>query len=167
MVWNWIRRSTTPELSADSVLLETLADMGGVDHLGAVRIQLALQETARRGPDLAAATDYLMGRKVKGLSRIRAAEVAQWVCAVAKATADRQQWLELGFTEGKWLSGGLCVPRWREPTKAEFATSGIHQRLSGNTYPLRHGVMIKGEHVYPGTMPACTCVSGPVIAGFN
>jgi hypothetical protein len=168
MVWDWIRRSMPVRSAVDPALLDTIADMGGVDRRGALRLHGALRDAARLGPDLAAATEYLMACKVAGLSRGRAACIAAWICAVAKAPADRHQWADLGFTEGKWLSsGGLCTPRWRAPTREERLTADIHRRLSGTVYPLDRGVMINGELVHPGTMPGCTCVSGPVVPGFD
>lgn len=90
-----------------------------------------------------------------GVTKRRAAFIAQSQNNIATATMTRVRQAELGITEAVWLhSAGGRVPRPE------------HVAASGKTYDVAKGMFLEGKFTWPGVEPRCRCVSKSVVPGF-
>lgn len=93
-----------------------------------------------------------------GVAYRRAKFIAEDQSAKAKAVLENARRREAGITEAVWMhSSAGKTPR---PT---------HVAMNGKRYKLADGMYDSavGEHVWPGQLPRCRCVSKAVIPGFE
>ncbi|MFL9998458.1 phage minor head protein [Paraburkholderia sediminicola] len=109
-----------------------------------------MMRSVQTGRDLGGLTDELQERY--GITRRRAAFIAQDQNRKATATVTRVRQEGLGITEAIWLHshGG------RHPRK-------LHIEADGKRYPVSVGMYLDGAYTWPGREPNCRCVSRSII----
>ena len=114
--------------------------------------------SVQTGRDLGQLTDDL--REQFGVTKRRAAFIARSQNNLATAAMTRARQVELGITEAIWMhSGGGKEPR---PTHLNAGRERARFDVAKGWYD----PAVK-EHIWPGQLPNCRCVSRSVIAGFS
>lgn len=122
------------------------------------KVEGAVMRSVSTGRDLGALTKEL--QQISGVTRKRAAFIAQSQnnLATAAITAARQR--EIGITEAIWVhSGGGAHPR-----KSHLKAGKDGQRFDPAKGWLDPEV---GQYILPGQLPRCRCVSKAVVPGFG
>lgn len=120
------------------------------------QVETLVMQSVQTGRDLAHVAGELEGRY--GVTKRRAAFIAQHQNNLATAAITRVRHAELGITHCRWVhSAGGRLPR----------ASHVKAGRDGLTYEAAKGAFIDGELVWPGQLPGCRCVARPVIAGFD
>jgi uncharacterized protein with gpF-like domain len=123
-------------------------------HLG--QVEQLVQRTVASGFDMSVLAGGL--EKQLGVTKRRSAFIARDQSAKSLSAMQRQQYLDLGYTKGKWLhSAGGHTPRPE------------HVAFSGKVFDLRTGHDFEdGEGpTFPGLPVNCKCVFGPAIEGID
>lgn len=91
-----------------------------------------------------------------GVTKRRAAFIAQSQNAIATSTITAVRQRELGIVEAIWLHsfGG------REPRKSHLAANGKTYKIAEGMELEEHGVMVR---TWPGRLPRCRCTSKSII----
>ncbi len=126
-----------------SIAAEHLADVQG-----------AVMRSVQTGRDLGGLTQELQERY--GVTRRRAAFIAQDQNSKATATVTRVRQQGLGITEAIWLHshGG------RHPRKS-------HIEADGKRYRISEGMYLDDVWTWPGREPNCRCVSRSIIPALD
>lgn len=120
------------------------------------KVEGAVMRSVSTGRDLGALTKEL--QQISGVTRKRAAFIAQSQNNLATSALTRARQIEIGVTEAVWQhSSGGKVPR------------RSHKANSGKTYDVNKGWLDPdvGQYIFPGQLPRCRCVSKAVVRGFN
>lgn len=120
-------------------------------------IEGSVMRSVAAGRDLKALTKDL--QKNYGVTHRRAAFIARDQSNKAMATITKARQQEAGITEAIWVhSGG-----GHEPRPTHLAAGKRQQRYDVSKGWFDPAV---NEHILPGQLPNCRCVSRPVIPGF-
>lgn len=122
------------------------------------KVEGAVMRSVSTGRDLGALTKEL--QQISGVTRKRAAFIAQSQnnLATAAITAARQR--EIGIMEAIWVhSGG-----GKHPRQSHLKAGKDGQRFDPAKGWLDPEV---GQYILPGQLPRCRCVSKAVVPGFN
>lgn len=126
-----------------NIAQEHLADIQGI-----------VMRSVQSGRDLGSLSDALIERY--GMTKRRAALIARDQNNKATANITRVRQEALGITEAVWLhSHGGKHPRQS------------HKDADGKKYKVKEGMLIDGEHIRPGQLINCRCVSRSVIPGLE
>lgn len=122
------------------------------------QVEGAVMRSVQTGRDLATLSKELESRF--GVTKRRAAFIARDQNNKATASLSRARQLELGLDEAVWVhSGGGKHPR------------KSHQKAGRDKtrFPIAEGWFDPevGEHIWPGVLPNCRCVSKPIVKGFS
>jgi uncharacterized protein with gpF-like domain len=117
-------------------------------------VQGLVMRSVQQGRKLSTLTDELQKRYA--LTRKRAILIATTQNNMATATLTRERHLQLGITTAVWMH-----------SRAGKKPRQSHVNASGQTYKIEKGMLIDGEHIHPGQLVNCRCVSIPVMPGFS
>jgi SPP1 gp7 family putative phage head morphogenesis protein len=148
----------TMSAAANDVMQATIGEQVGLiksiasQHLSDVE-GLVMRSVAS-GRDLGKLSEQLEHRY--GVTKRRAAFIAldQNNKATASITRVRQE--GLGIDEAVWLH-----------SRAGKHPRASHVAVNGNRYKVKEGMLIDGEHIWPGQLPHCRCISRSVIPGIG
>lgn len=117
-------------------------------------VQGLVMRSVQQGRKLSTLTDELQHRYA--LTRKRAILIATTQNNMATATLTRERHLQLGITTAVWMH-----------SRAGKKPRQSHVNASGQTYKIEKGMLIDGDHIHPGQLINCRCVSIPVMPGFS
>lgn len=117
-------------------------------------VQGLVMRSVQQGRKLSTLTDELQHRYA--LTRKRAILIARDQNNKATATLTRERHLQLGITTAVWMH-----------SRAGKKPRQSHVNASGQTYKIEKGMLIDGDHIHPGQLINCRCVSIPVMPGFS
>lgn len=120
------------------------------------RVEGVVMRSVATGRDLGALTKEL--QQISGVTRRRAAFIAQSQNQMATAALTAARQLEIGVERAIWQhSSAGKVPR------------PAHVAMNGKTYDVKQGMWDRDEkkYVLPGELINCRCVSRAVVPGFN
>ena len=153
-----VRMRQTPAMrdAFDAVRNENVSLIKSIASEHLAKVEGLVQRTVAAGFDLSVLAGGL--EKQMGVTKRRAAFIARDQAGKSLAMMQRAQYLEMGYTHGKWLhSAGGAVPRVE------------HVAFSGKVFDLRTGHDFgDGEGpTWPGVPVNCKCVFGPAIEGID
>ena len=122
------------------------------------QVQGIVMRSVQAGGDLGPLAAEI--EKQYGVTRRRAAFIAQDQNAKATASITKARQLEIGITQARWLhSAGGKVPR---ETHVKASREGV-------VYNVREGWLDPHENkrIWPGQLPRCRCVAIPIIPGLQ
>jgi uncharacterized protein with gpF-like domain len=140
----------------DAVRNENVSLIKSIAQQHLTAVEGLVQRTVSAGFDLSVLAGGL--EKQLGVTKRRAAFIARDQAGKSLAMMQRAQYLEMGFTKGKWLhSAGGAQPRPE------------HVAFSGKVFDLVKGHDFEdGEGpTWPGVPVNCRCVFGPAIEGID
>lgn len=139
-----------------SVVNENVALIKSIPQRYLQGVEGAVMRSVQTGRDLGQLTRDL--QEQFGVTKRRAAFIAQSQNQMATAALTRARQIEIGITEAIWQhsSGG------KKPRRSHVANSG-------KTYDVNKGWYDPDAKVwtFPGMLPRCRCVSKAVVPGFN
>ncbi|MGO4337857.1 phage minor head protein [Labrys sp. KB_33_2] len=122
------------------------------------QVEGSVMRSVQTGRDLATLSKELEARF--GVTKRRAAFIARSQNNLATTAMSRARQLELGLDEAVWVHSGGGKTQRRSHVKASQART----RFSVAEGWLDPDV---GEHIWPGQLPNCRCVSRAVVKGFS
>lgn len=140
----------------DAVRNENVSLIKSIAQEHLAKVDQFVQRTVASGFDLSVLAGGL--EKQLGVTKRRAAFIARDQAGKSLAMMQRAQYLEMGYTKGKWLhSAGGATPRPE------------HVAFSGKVFDLTTGHDFQdGEGpTWPGVPINCRCVFGPAIPGID
>lgn len=140
----------------DAVRNENVSLIKSIPQQHLTAVDGLVQRTVAAGFDLSVLAGGL--EKQLGVTKRRAAFIARDQAGKSLAMMQRAQYLQLGYTKGKWLhSAGGHTPRVE------------HVAFSGKVFDLVEGHDFQdGEGpTWPGVPINCKCVFGPAIEGID
>lgn len=146
----------TPE--ANDVMQATISAQVGLiksiasEHLAGV--QGIVMRSVQTGRDLGTLTKEI--EQKYGVTRKRAAFIAQSQNNIATATITRVRQQSIGVREAIWVhSAGGKTPRPE------------HVAFNGKRYDIEQGAYLEGKWTWPGVEPRCRCTSRSILPGFE
>lgn len=137
---------------------ENVALIKSIPRQYLLEVEGIVMRGVRNGRDLQFITDELSKRY--GITRRRAAFIAQDQSNKTTEAFGRARKIEVGIVEEEWVhSGGGHEPR---PTHVKAGKDRVR-------YDIRKGWYdpAVGRHIFPGELPRCRCVGRPVVKGFS
>lgn len=136
----------------NATIAENVSLIKSIPRQYASQVEGAVMRGFTRGRDLAYITDELQKRY--GITKRRAAFIAQDQSDKLTATVTQARRVELGLFEAEWIhSGGGKEPRH------DHVKAGKEKRR----FDVRKGCLISGEYILPGEKPRCRCSSRTVL----
>jgi len=145
-----VNRAIKASVNENVLLIKSI----GETHLS--QVGQLVQRAVQNGGDLGTLSKQLQERY--GVTKRRAAFIANDQNAKATAAIRRQRQIDMGLYEAEWVhSAGGRHPR-------ESHVKAGRDRLR---FDIRKGAKIDGKFVQPGELPRCRCVCKMILPGFN
>jgi uncharacterized protein with gpF-like domain len=148
------KMSKSARVRFKAVVSENVGLIKSIPEQYFTQIEGLVMRSASRGRDLAYLTKELKNRYE--ITDRRAKLIAIDQNNKATALFVQQDQIDLGLTDADWQHSTAG----KEPRES-------HVAASGKRYKIAKGMLIEGEHIFPGEKIRCRCISRAVIPGFN
>lgn len=136
----------------NATIAENVSLIKSIPRQYASQVEGTVMRGFTQGRDLGYITEELQKRY--GITKRRAAFIAQDQSDKLTATVTQARRVELGLFEAEWIhSGGGKEPR------PDHVKAGKEKRR----FDIRKGCLISGEYILPGIKPRCRCSSRTVL----